>query len=89
MDEIITSEAVNITECGRQAVLRLGDGDMRKILNVLQSTHMAFDVVDAKNVYACTCWLTLTLTAFGVVDAKNSYARTSWLACAARTPPAL
>ncbi|RLO05252.1 hypothetical protein DYB28_010410, partial [Aphanomyces astaci] len=35
-------------------VLRLGGGDMRRILNILQATNMAHDVVNETNVYLCT-----------------------------------
>lgn len=34
-------------------MLTLAKGDMRKVLNVLQSTSMAFDVVNEDNVYTC------------------------------------
>ena len=34
--------------------MTLGLGDMRKCLNILQSTHMAFDEVNASSVYQCT-----------------------------------
>lgn len=43
-----------MTEDGFKAVLRLGQGDMRRILNILQATSMAHDVVDETNVYLCT-----------------------------------
>lgn len=33
--------------------MTLSKGDMRKVLNVLQSTSMAFDVVNEDNVYTC------------------------------------
>lgn len=53
MDYIIQQENVKITPDGRQAILELAGGDMRKIINLLQSTSMAFDVVDSVNVYLC------------------------------------
>lgn len=43
-----------MTEDGFQAILRLGAGDMRRILNILQATSMAHDVVNEANVYMCT-----------------------------------
>lgn len=43
-----------MTDDGFQAVLRLGAGDMRRILNILQATSMAHDVVNEANVYLCT-----------------------------------
>ena len=36
--------SVEITEDGMKAILQLSQGDMRKSLNILQSTHMAFGV---------------------------------------------
>lgn len=43
-----------MTDDGFQAVVRLGQGDMRRILNILQATSMAHDVVNEANVYMCT-----------------------------------
>jgi len=51
---IADAENVNMTEDGFSSALRLGKGDMRRILNILQATSMAYDVVDEKNVYLCT-----------------------------------
>ena len=34
--------------------MRLADGDMRRVINVLQSTHMSSDLVDEASVYKCT-----------------------------------
>lgn len=44
---------INVTEDGKQALLNLAQGDMRRVLNILQSTSMAFDVVNEENVYTC------------------------------------
>ncbi|KAA0167908.1 hypothetical protein FNF27_01809 [Cafeteria roenbergensis] len=52
--EIIDLERVNATETGVQAILRLAQGDMRRVLNVLQATSLGFDTVDEASVYACT-----------------------------------
>lgn len=45
--------SVEVTEDGKRALLNLAKGDMRKVLNVLQSTVMAFDKVTEANVYMC------------------------------------
>ena len=37
-----SSPRVVITPDGIEAVMRLGQGDMRRVLNLLQSTHMAY-----------------------------------------------
>ena len=43
-----------MTEDGLTGLIRLSTGDMRKALNILQSTSMAFPVIDEASVYACT-----------------------------------
>lgn len=53
LEYVIREEKLNVTESGKEALYNLSGGDMRKILNVLQSTSLAFDVIDEKNVYAC------------------------------------
>lgn len=56
---------LHVTEDGRQALLNLAQGDMRRVINILQSTSMAFDVVNEENVYTCVgkeftlCFITL------------------------------
>jgi len=54
LEEIIGMEKLNVSEDGIKALLRLSKGDMRKVLNVLQATSMAYDVVNEANVYLCT-----------------------------------
>lgn len=44
---------VKITEDGKKALLTLANGDMRKVLNVLQSTWLAYKNVTEDNVYNC------------------------------------
>lgn len=53
LEHVIREEKLTVTEDGKEALYNLSGGDMRKILNVLQSTSLAFDVVNEKNVYAC------------------------------------
>lgn len=50
---VVEQEKVDITEDGAKALITLGQGDMRKVLNVLQSTHMAYGKVTEDNVYTC------------------------------------
>jgi len=54
LEEIISLEGVNASEDGINALIKLAAGDMRKVLNVLQATHMAYNTVNEKNVYLCT-----------------------------------
>jgi replication factor C subunit 3/5 len=53
LEHVIREENLTVTEDGKEALYNLSGGDMRRILNVLQSTSLAFDVVNEKNVYAC------------------------------------
>lgn len=46
--------SVKITEDGRQALLKLTKGDMRRALNVLQACHAAYDLTSETEVYNCT-----------------------------------
>jgi replication factor C subunit 3/5 len=54
MKEIVTKENVNITEAGLKEIIRLSRGDMRKCLNVLQATHLAYPKVSLETVCLCT-----------------------------------
>ena len=47
-------ENINVSENGLATVLRLARGDMRKVLNVLQATSMAHDVVNEETVCSST-----------------------------------
>jgi len=50
---VADSEDVSLTEDGKKALISLSGGDMRKVLNILQSCSMAFPVVNEDNVYTC------------------------------------
>lgn len=57
--EIANNESVNLTTDGLEALMQVGKGDMRRILNVLQSSHMACsatgqDSVDEDAIYSNT-----------------------------------
>ena len=47
------SRSIEVTEDGKKALMTLAGGDMRKVLNVLQSTWMAYKLVTEDNVYTC------------------------------------
>lgn len=51
---VASNERLEMTEDGMSALVELGNGDMRKYLNILQSTSMAFKVIDGSAIYACT-----------------------------------
>lgn len=59
VSEVADLEGVKLKPSGMDALLKLGKGDMRRILNILQSTHMASTamgsgVIDVDAVYANT-----------------------------------
>ena len=49
--EVAEKEQCNYTDDGIDAILRLSGGDMRRVLNLLQSTSMSAQVVDETSVY--------------------------------------
>ncbi|KAG2229886.1 hypothetical protein INT48_004012 [Thamnidium elegans] len=51
---IIDAEHVNLTEDGKEALLRLSKGDMRRALNILQACHASYDRIDETAIYNCT-----------------------------------
>tara|TARA_B110001452_G_scaffold115602_1_gene95894 strand:- start:321 stop:794 length:474 start_codon:yes stop_codon:yes gene_type:complete len=51
---VADAEKVKYVESGLDACVRLADGDMRRVINVLQSTHMSAETVDEASVYTCT-----------------------------------
>uniref|UniRef100_A0A7E4ZQQ8 Activator 1 subunit 5 n=1 Tax=Panagrellus redivivus TaxID=6233 RepID=A0A7E4ZQQ8_PANRE len=53
LNHVIAAENLTVTETGKDALFALSGGDMRRVLNVLQSTALAFDTVNEDNVYSC------------------------------------
>ncbi|GMT17353.1 hypothetical protein PFISCL1PPCAC_8650, partial [Pristionchus fissidentatus] len=53
IDYVSEQEKLVLKDDGKQALLDLSGGDMRRVLNVLQAASMAFPVVDAAAVYSC------------------------------------
>ncbi|XVF39298.1 hypothetical protein PTKIN_Ptkin01aG0023500 [Pterospermum kingtungense] len=45
---------LDVPDSGLEALVRLSNGDMRKALNILQSTHMASQQITEEAVYLCT-----------------------------------
>lgn len=54
LEHVAKEEGVNLTEDGKKALMTLSLGDMRRVLNILQSCAMAFDTVSEYTVYKCT-----------------------------------
>ncbi|KAJ2949162.1 hypothetical protein O0L34_g6103 [Tuta absoluta] len=53
LQQIAAAEGVKMSEDGLKALLTLSGGDMRKVLNTLQSTWLAYRDVTEDNVYTC------------------------------------
>jgi len=53
LEHVCKEEKIDIDEEGKQSLMRLAQGDMRKVLNILQSCNMAFGKVTEDNVYTC------------------------------------
>lgn len=51
---LIPFKSVNITSEGKQALLKLTKGDMRRAFNILQASHAAYTPVDEHAIYATT-----------------------------------
>merc|ERR1719408_342457 len=47
-------EKLELTDDGALAIVQVGSGDMRKVLNIFQTTSMGHSVVDANAVYSST-----------------------------------
>lgn len=54
LKHVICEEGLDVPESGLAAIVRLSNGDMRKALNILQSTHMATQQITEEAVYLCT-----------------------------------
>jgi len=54
LTSVIEAENVNLTADGKQALLKLSKGDMRRALNVLQACHAAYDTTGETEIYNCT-----------------------------------
>ncbi|KAJ2376212.1 Subunit of heteropentameric Replication factor C (RF-C) [Coemansia sp. RSA 2607] len=54
LDMIVGREQVDITSDGKDALIKLSGGDMRRVLNVLQACHAAYPRINSEEVYACT-----------------------------------
>merc|ERR1712156_24659 len=53
LEHVCKEEKIDIDEEGKESLMRLAQGDMRKVLNILQSCNMAFGKVTEDNVYTC------------------------------------
>uniref|UniRef100_A0A8P4G1T8 Activator 1 subunit 5 n=1 Tax=Dicentrarchus labrax TaxID=13489 RepID=A0A8P4G1T8_DICLA len=54
LEHVVQQESLDITPDGMKAIVTLASGDMRRSLNILQSTSMAYEKVTEDTVYTCT-----------------------------------
>ncbi|XP_070806671.1 replication factor C subunit 5 isoform X1 [Pituophis catenifer annectens] len=54
LKHVTEKENVDVSDDGMKALVTLSNGDMRRSLNILQSTYMAFGKVTEETVYTCT-----------------------------------
>ncbi|KAJ7965533.1 Replication factor C subunit like [Quillaja saponaria] len=54
LKHVIKAEGLDVPDSGLAALVRLSNGDMRKALNILQSTNMASEQITEEAVYLCT-----------------------------------
>lgn len=53
LNYVVEKENLTVSNDGREALITLAEGDMRKVLNVLQSTWLAYKSVTEDTVYTC------------------------------------
>ena len=51
LNHVIKQEDINVSDSGMELLLKMAEGDMRRSLNILQASHMAYDKVDDEIVY--------------------------------------
>jgi replication factor C subunit 3/5 len=54
LEYVIAQESIKVTDDGMKSVTTLAKGDMRRALNIMQSTSMAHEEVNEETVYMCT-----------------------------------
>ncbi len=54
INQICLNENISIDNKTIEKIVEIGKGDMRKILNIVESTHMSYGKVNLDNVYSCT-----------------------------------
>jgi replication factor C subunit 3/5 len=54
IQQICERENIPIDEHTIYKIIEIANGDMRKILNIVESTHMSYGTVNTENVYSCT-----------------------------------
>ncbi len=53
VQDVVVGEGINVLPDGIAAITSRAKGDMRKVINILQSVSMAYDIVNEENVNNC------------------------------------
>ena len=83
LDEVVAAEGLVMTQDGKEAILRISKGDMRKVLNTLQSAAASSSVLDENAIYRC---MSLP-TPKQVEDALSALFNEDFEPCLTSTPP--
>ena len=54
---ISEKENISVTEDGMQTMIKISHGDMRRVINILQSTSMSNNVIDSNSIIKCTGYI--------------------------------
>ena len=54
LSEICKAEKLSIKKRAKEAIVSLAGGDMRKVLNILESSSLAHDTISENEIYSCT-----------------------------------
>ncbi|CAI2375344.1 unnamed protein product [Moneuplotes crassus] len=54
LDDITKAEKLKVTKGAKESIITLSEGDMRKVLNILESASLAHDKISEEDIYSCT-----------------------------------
>lgn len=57
LNQIANNEKITLTEDGINTIIKIANGDMRRAINILQSTSTSYDSVSAQTVIKCTGYI--------------------------------
>ena len=52
--EVCDSEELQVSEEAAQAIVRLSKGDMRKVMNILESCSLTYKTIEVSKIYEVT-----------------------------------
>ena len=51
--EVVKKEKLKVTDLGINSIIKRSNGDMRKVLNIMQSVSMIYPIINEKNINTC------------------------------------